>query len=108
VAESIGGKQDVDIVVHIVGTLRRPSTGVYYTAFRCSEWILPLSMESMFDRFAFDKRGIRNFISERPVEFREVFVKSGRVIRVLVNPSCKDYSETVHRLYGSFVACKSG
>jgi hypothetical protein len=106
IAESVGGgHDDVDVVVHVVGALRG-LTGVYYTAFRCSEWILPLSRESMFDRFAFDKRNVYNDITGRRVEFREVFVKGGRVVKVLVNPSCSEYSEAVYKLYGSFVACK--
>jgi hypothetical protein len=98
------GRQDV--VVHIVGTLRRALGGVYYTAFRCSEWFLPLSPEPLFDRFAFDKRKVYNDITGRHVEFREVFVKKGRVVKVLVNPSCREYSETVYFLYGSLVECK--
>jgi|GEM_PF-6104703 hypothetical protein len=98
------GRQDV--VVHIVGTLRRALGGVYYTAFRCSEWLLPLSPEPLFDRFAFDKRKVYNDITGRHVEFREVFVKKGRVVKVLVNPSCREYSETVYFLYRSFVECK--
>jgi hypothetical protein len=106
VAESRDGGQDVDVVVHVVGTLRGLSTGVYYTAFSCSEWILPISSESLFDRFAFGKQGIQNYITGRRVEFREVFVKGGRVVKVLINPSCREYSETVYKLYGSIVSCK--
>jgi hypothetical protein len=104
VAERIGGGEDV--VVHVVGSVRAASMGVYYTAFRCSEWILPFSREPMFDRFAFDKRNLFNSITERRLEFREIFIKGGRVVKVLVNPSCREYSETVYKLYGSFVACK--
>jgi hypothetical protein len=105
-AETIGGGQDFDVVVHIVGTLRGLSTGVYYTAFRCSEWILQISREPLFDRFAFSKLSVYNDITGRRVEFREVFVKGGRVVKVLVNPSCREYSEMVYKLYGFFVACK--
>jgi hypothetical protein len=92
-----GGRQDV--VVHIVGTLRRVPTGLYYTAYRCSEWVLPIAREPLFERFAYDKQNSRN-------EFREVFIKGGRVVMVLVNPSCREYSEAVHKLYGSFVECR--
>ena len=104
VAESIGGGHDV--VVHVVGTLKALSTGVYYTAFRCSEWILPLSREPVFDRFAFDKRNLYNDITGGRVEFREIFTKRGRVVEVLINPSCREYSETVYKLYGSIVECR--
>jgi hypothetical protein len=104
VAEDVGGGGR-DVVVHIVGTVRRTS-GSVYTAFRCSEWILPLSPEPLFDRFAFDKRKVYNGITGRDVEFREVFVKKGRVVEVLVNPSCREYSETVYKLYGSIVECR--
>jgi hypothetical protein len=92
-----GGRQDV--VVHIVGTLRRPSAGLYYTAFRCSEWVLPIAREPLFERFAYNKQKFRN-------EFREVFIKGGRVVMALLNPTCREYSETVYNLYGSFVECK--
>jgi hypothetical protein len=107
IAESIGARQDVDVVVHVVGSLRGLS-GVYYTAFRCSEWILPFVREPMFDRFAFDKRGLKNDITGKPILFVDIFVKKGRIVKVLTNPSCEEYVRTVYRLYGSFVECKSG
>jgi hypothetical protein len=99
-----GGRQDV--AVHIVGTVRRALGGVYYTAFRCSEWFLPLSPEPLFDRFAFDKRKVYDDSTGGYVEFREVFIKGGRVVMVLLNPTCREYSETVYHLYGSLVECK--
>ena len=110
IVESLFNRQHV--VVHIVGTLRRlstgMSTGVYYTAFRCSEWILPLSMEPMFDRYGFDKRNLYNSIVETFVSIVEIFVKKGYVSKILINPSCEEYVETVRRLYGFSVKCKTG
>jgi hypothetical protein len=99
-AEGAGGGGR-DVAVHIVGTVRRAFGGVYYTAFRCSEWLLPLSQEPLFDRFAFDKK-----VHNDGAEFREVFVKSGRVVKVLVNPSCREYSEAVYKLYDTLVKCR--
>ena len=98
-----GGKQ---VVVHIVGTVVMTAHADFrYTAFRCSEWLLPWLDSPMFDRFAFDKRNVYNSISGLPVEFRELFVKRGRVVKVLVNPSCEEYASTVRKLYGVVVRC---
>jgi hypothetical protein len=101
--EDAGG--DKHVVVHIVGTVATVS-GERYTAFRCSEWILPLLKEPVFDRFAFDKRGVRNEVTGLPVEFVDVFVKRGHVVKVLVNPSCGEYVEAVRRLYGVEEGCR--
>ncbi len=103
IAESVGGGGR-GAAVYIVGTVKRAFGGVYYTAFRCSEWLLLLSREPLFDRFA--ERKVYNDATGRHVEFIEVFVKSGRVVKVLVNPSCREYSETVYKLYSSLVECR--
>jgi hypothetical protein len=60
----------------------------------------------MFDRFAYDKRKVYNDITGAHVEFREIFVKGGRIVKVLINPSCREYIETVYKLYGVNVECK--
>jgi len=108
VVESIGGgrEQRHHVVVHVVGTLRALSAGVYYTAFRCSEWLLPISREPMFERFAFDKKNVYNDITGRPVQFWDVFIKRGRIVKVLVNASCAEYVDTVSKLYGVRVKCE--
>jgi len=103
--ERMGG--DKHVVVHIVGTLRALSAGVYYTAFRCSEWLFPLSREEpMFWRFAFSKKNVYNDITGQPVQFWDVFIKRGRIVKVLVNASCEEYISTVLKLYGVHVKCE--
>ena len=105
-AESIdsGGRH---VVVHVVGTLRGPwEASELYTAFRCSEWLLSFSREHMFNRYAFDKHRVHNDITGERVEFRDVFIKKGRVVDILVNPTCREYMETVYRLYRSYVTCE--
>jgi len=97
--------EDAGVVVHIIGTVAT-AAGERYTAFRCSEWSLPLLKEPIFDRFAFDKRNLRNEVTGLPIEFVDVFVKRGRVVKALVNPSCEEYVETVHRLYGLREKCR--
>jgi hypothetical protein len=94
------------VVVHVVGTVPA-AAGDAYTAFRCSEFKLPLLNEPLFDRFAFDKRNLRNDTTGQPVEFIDIFVKRGRVAEVLVNPSCEEYVETVRRLYGIRERCRT-
>ncbi len=103
IIERMGG--DKHVVVHVVGSLRG-AFGRIYTAFRCSEWILPLSVESMFGRFAFDKRGINNSITDKPVEFWDVFVREGVVVKVLVNASCEEYVMAVKKLFKVDVRCE--
>ena len=100
----VGGDR-YHVVVHIMGTLRA-ALGRLYTAFRCSEWILPLLPEPIFERFAFDKRNIHNSVSEKPALFWDVFVKEGVIAKVLINPSCEEYVGTVNRLYGVHVRCE--
>jgi len=105
IAESTESTGDKHVVVHVLGTV--PVAYAYrYTAFNCSEWILPLLEDPVFDRFAFDKRNIHNSVTGLPVEFRELFIKKGRVVKVLVNASCHEYVSTVHRLYGVDVKCR--
>jgi len=101
VEEAGSGRQ---VVVHVVGTVPI-AAGDAYTAFRCSEFRLPLLNEPLFDRFAFDKRNLRNDITGQPVEFIDVFVKRGRVVKVLVNPSCEEYVDTVYKLYRDRIKC---
>ncbi len=103
VIEGMGG--DKHVVVHVVGSLRG-AFGRIYTAFRCSEWILPLLPEPLFDRFAFDKRGIVNDVSGLPVQFWDVFVREGVVVKVLVNASCEEYAEAVKKLFKVDVRCE--
>jgi hypothetical protein len=103
IIERMGG--DKHVVVHVVGSLRS-MFGHVYTAFRCSEWILPLSVEMLFDRFSFDKRGINNDITGQPVEFWDVFVREGVVVKVLVNASCEEYAEAVKKLFKADVRCE--
>jgi len=106
IAESAGSRQDQDVVVHIVGTLRRASAGLYYTAFRCSDFYIPLAREPLFSRFAFRRR-FRGGVAGRGVEFREIFVKSGVITKVFTNLTCREYAEVVYKLYGFFVECRS-
>jgi len=101
-AESTGDKH---VVVHVLGTVPM-AYGVRYTAFNCSEWILPLLEDPVFERLAFNKMNVHNHVTGLPVEFREVFVKKGRVVKVLVNASCREYISTVHRLYRVDVKCR--
>jgi len=101
--ERMGG--DKHVVVHIVGSLRA-NLGNIYTAFRCSEWTLPLLIEPIFERFAFDKRNVYNDITGRPVQFWDVFIKRGQIVKVLVNASCEEYAGAVRKLYGAYVKCE--
>jgi hypothetical protein len=96
---------DKHVVVHIVGTVRA-NLGTIYTAFRCSEWLLPLLPEPMFERFAFDKRNVYNDITGRPVQFWDVFIRRGQIVKVLVNASCEEYADVVRRLYKVYVKCE--
>jgi hypothetical protein len=105
-AENIGDRQGKHVVVHVIGTVMT-GRDYFYTAFRCSEDILPLLDGPIFDRFAYDKRELYDEFDGLKVEFRELFVKKGRLVKILVNPSCEEYVSTVHRLFGTYVSCSS-
>ncbi len=105
IIERMAGGGDKHVVVHVVGSLRA-TVGRIYTAFRCSEWILPLQPGPMFERFAFDKRGVVNDITEKPVEFWDVLLRDGVVTKVMVNASCEEYTEAVKKLFEVDVRCE--
>jgi hypothetical protein len=102
-AENIGDIQGRHVVVHILGTVmdgRRRT----YAVFSCSEDKLVLD-DPFFARYAYDKRNLYDEFDGLKVEFRELFIKRGRIVKILVNPSCEEYASTVQKLYGVRVSC---
>ncbi len=96
---------DKRVRVHIIGSLRWPGSRPKYTAFRCSEWHNPIHNELYVDRFAFDKTNRRAYVDDLPIESYDIFIKMGRVVKALKNPTCEEYVQTVRHLFGVKTPC---
>ena len=95
---------DRRINVHVIGSVPWFG-GVKFTAFRCWDWRDPINNDFYASKFAFDKTNRRTYVDETPIETRDIFIKRGRVVKVLVNPTCEEYVRTVERLFGVKTSC---
>jgi hypothetical protein len=98
--------EDKRVYVHVIGSVAWPiDSGVMFTAFRCSDWRNFISNDFYASRFAFDKTNRRTYADSLPIETHDIFVKRGRVVKILVNATCEEYVRTVQRLFGVRPLC---
>jgi hypothetical protein len=97
--------RDKRVNVHVIGSVTWAGGGLRFTAFRCSDWRNFFEDSLYASRFAFDKTNRRTYVDDLPTETRDVFIKRGRVVKVLVNATCEEYVETVRRLFGIQTSC---
>jgi hypothetical protein len=98
--------EDKRVYVHVIGSVAWPIGGnVMFTAFRCSDWKNSISNDLYASRFAFDKTNRRTYADSLPIETRDIFVKRGRVVKMLMNATCEEYVRTVQRLFGVKPLC---
>ena len=99
-------REDKRVYVHVIGSVAWPvGGGVGFTAFRCSDWKNSISNDLYASRFAFDKTNRRTYVDDLPIEGRDIFVKRGRVVKILMNATCEEYVRTVQRLFGVKPLC---